>query len=99
MGTNLNYCIRCAFAHNHPSGSTEPSANDKDLTRDLVFAAEIMQLKVLDHLIIGDNKYYSFAGSGLIEKYEMEFISLKISAGKTIPSSNQKISSKVLPWQ
>ena len=35
-----------------------------------------MDIKVLDHLIIGDNKYFSFADSGLIEKYEKDFSSL-----------------------
>ena len=70
--------VSVIFAHNHPSGGTAPSESDKELTRDLVFAAAIMQLKVLDHLIIGDNKYYSFAGNGLIERYEMEFVNLKM---------------------
>ena len=93
-----NHAVSVIFAHNHPSGSTEPSTNDKDLTRDLVFAAAIMHLKVLDHLIIGDNKYYSFAGNGLIEKYEMEFLSLKMKGGKSIPGVNPKVSAKGLPW-
>jgi DNA repair protein RadC len=66
------------FAHNHPSGNPEPSQNDKQLTRDLVYAAAIMQIKVLDHIIIGDNRYFSFAGEGLIEQYEMDFLDLKI---------------------
>ena len=66
------------FTHNHPSGNPEPSQNDKQVTRDLVYAAAIMQIKVLDHLIIGDNRYFSFAGEGLIEQYEMDFLELKI---------------------
>ena len=40
------------------------------MTRDLVYAAGVMQIKVLDHIIIGDNTYFSFAGEGLIEEYE-----------------------------
>jgi DNA repair protein RadC len=67
------------FAHNHPSGNPAPSESDRLLTRDLVYAACIMKLKVLDHLIIGDNRFTSLAGQGLIEKYEMEFSNLKIS--------------------
>jgi DNA repair protein RadC len=61
------------FAHNHPSGDPEPSGCDKELTQDLVFAANIMQLKVLDHIIIGDNRYFSFADHGLIEDYNYLF--------------------------
>jgi DNA repair protein RadC len=41
-------------------------------------AAGIMGLKVLDHIVIGDNKYYSFTGEGLTERYEAEFRGLKI---------------------
>jgi len=62
------------FVHNHPSGAVEPSSSDKSLTRELVYAGRIMRLKVLDHIIIGDNKYYSFAGEGLIEEYETDFL-------------------------
>ena len=54
------------FAHNHPTGVCEPSKSDKDITRDLVFAAGTVQIKILDHLIIGNNRYFSFAGEGLI---------------------------------
>ena len=64
--------------HNHPSGNPEPSQNDKEVTRDLVYAGNIMQIKVLDHIIIGDNRYFGFAGNGLIEQYEMDFLKLKV---------------------
>jgi DNA repair protein RadC len=64
------------FAHNHPSGDSEPSDNDKQITKDLVFASSIMQIKVLDHIIIGDNKYFSFADTGLIEEYSLNFLDL-----------------------
>jgi len=62
------------FVHNHPSGDPEPSGCDKEITRELVFAARLMQLKVLDHIIIGNNCYYSFADQGLIEEYEFQFL-------------------------
>jgi len=65
------------FAHNHPSGNPEPSDNDKQITRDLVFAANTIQMKVLDHIIVGDNCYFSFADEGLIEKFEQHFLELK----------------------
>jgi len=66
------------FAHNHPSGSPEPSRSDKEVTRDLVYAGSIMRIKVLDHIIIGGNKYFSFASEGLIEEYEDNFLDLKL---------------------
>ena len=68
------------FAHNHPSGNPEPSDNDKQITRDLVFAGNVMQIKVLDHIIIGDNSYFSFADKGLIEEYDQAFLSLRKGA-------------------
>ena len=60
------------FVHNHPSGDPDPSLCDKEITRDLVFAAKVMQLKILDHIIIGNNCYFSFADQGLIEEYEFQ---------------------------
>jgi len=64
------------FVHNHPSGNPEPSKSDKGLTRELVYAGRIMRLRVLDHIIIGNNRYYSFAGEGLIEEYETDFLNM-----------------------
>ena len=73
-----NDAVSLVFAHNHPSGNPEPSQNDKQITRDLVYAAAILQVKVLDHVIIGDNRYFSFAFEGLIEQYELDFLGLKV---------------------
>jgi DNA repair protein RadC len=64
------------FVHNHPSGDPEPSACDREITKELVFAARIMQLKVLDHIVIGNNRYFSFADHGLIEEYDLLFLGL-----------------------
>ena len=50
--------------HNHPSGDVNPSKEDKDFTIDLTKAGEILKIRVLDHIIIGNNKYYSFADRG-----------------------------------
>ena len=61
------------FAHNHPSGDPEPSLSDKEITRDLVFAARVVQIKVLDHIIIGNDRYFSFADQGLIDEYDLDF--------------------------
>ena len=63
------------FVHNHPSGDPFPSEKDREVTSELIGAANVMKIKVLDHIIIGDNRYYSFADEGLIEKYNLEFLS------------------------
>jgi len=73
-----HYAASLIFVHNHPSGNPEPSQSDKEVTRDLVYAGRIMQIKVLDHIIIGENRYFSFAGEGLVEEYELDFINLKL---------------------
>ena len=69
---------RLIFAHNHPAGDPTPSRSDKQLTRDLVFIGMVMQIRVLDHLIIGVNTHFSFADAGLIKKYEDSFLNLRI---------------------
>jgi DNA repair protein RadC len=61
------------FAHNHPSGDPEPSLCDREVTRDLVFAARVVQIKVLDHIVVGANRYFSFADQGLIDDYDLMF--------------------------
>ncbi len=66
------------FVHNHPSGNPAPSTSDRELTRQLVYVGKIMQMKVVDHIIIGNDRYYSFADEGLIEEYEMDFLNLKL---------------------
>ena len=50
--------------HNHPSGVAEPSREDEVFTQRLNEAGKIMQIKVLDHLIIGNDQYFSFADRG-----------------------------------
>ena len=52
------------FLHNHPSGDPFPSDEDRTLTKRLVEAGNILGIRVLDHLIIGDGKYVSFADQG-----------------------------------
>jgi len=54
------------LAHNHPSGTLKPSDADKQLTKKLKIAAESLDIKVLDHLIITENAYFSFADESLL---------------------------------
>jgi DNA repair protein RadC len=59
------------FAHNHPSGDPDPSLCDRELTRSLVLACGLMQIKVLDHVVLGSgSRSYSFADQGLISEYD-----------------------------
>ena len=55
------------FVHNHPSGNSRPSPQDRTLTRRLCEAGRLMGIRVLDHLIIGKEEYFSFAEQGLID--------------------------------
>lgn len=59
-------------AHNHPSGAVEASESDRLLTADLIAASLPLGIKVLDHIIVGDEKTYSFADSGLLDELELE---------------------------
>lgn len=54
------------FAHNHPSGINEPSPADQQITHKLKEALSLIDVRVLDHFIIGDGEPYSFAEHGLI---------------------------------
>lgn len=54
------------YVHNHPAGNPEPSEEDKKFTRQLIKAGEILSIKALDHIIIGNDGYFSFLDAGLI---------------------------------
>ena len=54
------------LAHNHPSGNPMPSRQDDDLTMRLQKACQTMSLRLLDHIIIGDDSYYSYADEGRV---------------------------------
>ena len=53
--------------HNHPSGESAPSIEDRQITAQLIKAGEIMGIPVLDHIIIGENNYFSFGEKGLLK--------------------------------
>lgn len=52
--------------HNHPSANISPSAEDKKFTQELASAGRLMEIKILDHIIIGDGTFYSFAEEGML---------------------------------
>ena len=72
------------FVHNHPSGDPAPSSEDVALTRQLVFACGVVGITVHEHLIIGDNRYFSFADQGMIRRLQEE-LSQGGPAGSGVP--------------
>jgi DNA repair protein RadC len=70
---NRHRAVALIVAHNHPSGNPRPSSTDKSLTEELVTMGRLLKIGVLDHVIIGDGRYYSFADEGLIERYGAAF--------------------------
>jgi len=54
------------LAHNHPSGTTEPSQADRDITHELTRALSLIEVRVLDHIIVGGNETTSMAERGLL---------------------------------
>lgn len=61
---NAQAIILC---HNHPSGECNPSEQDKIITRNIYKAGEALEISVLDHIIISEHTYYSFADEGLLK--------------------------------
>lgn len=61
----INAC-NIILCHNHPSGNVKPSAADEQLTRKIKEAGKYLDLPVIDHLIITNESYYSFADEGLL---------------------------------
>jgi len=58
--------------HNHPSGIVTASEADKTITKKLMFGLLHLDIQLLDHIIVGEDKYYSFYEEGLIERYKSE---------------------------
>jgi DNA repair protein RadC len=54
------------ISHNHPSGNLQPSESDTSITKKIKEAGKVMEIPVLDHIIVTDNGYFSFADEGLI---------------------------------
>ena len=61
-----NFATSIICVHNHPSGEPNPSHQDKEFTKELIKAGQTLQVKVLDHIIIGDDNYYSFVDEGMV---------------------------------
>ncbi|MBQ3600271.1 MAG: DNA repair protein RadC [Lachnospiraceae bacterium] len=58
--------VNIVLLHNHPSGNVTPSNADISITKRVVQTGDLVGIKVVDHIIIGDNRYFSFRESGMI---------------------------------
>ena len=65
-GALLNNAHSVMVAHNHPSQDLRPSKADRQTTRQLLFVACMLQVNLVDHLIVGDDRYFSFKKAGLL---------------------------------
>ena len=61
-----NNAASVMLCHNHPSGNIFPSNADNQITNNLVKAGQLLEIKILDHIIIGNDNYFSFADEGLL---------------------------------
>ena len=64
QGALLTNATAMVLSHNHPSGNTKPSRQDIELTERIKVAAKTLDIKVLDHIIVTTENYYSFADEG-----------------------------------
>jgi len=69
------------FIHNHPSGDPAPSREDRDCTQRLVHAGQILGIRVLDHIVLGYDDYYSFADAGLVNLDRIQESEVSIGPG------------------
>ena len=61
-----NNATSIMLCHNHPSGNVIPSNADKQITNNLKKAGQFLEIKILDHIIIGNDNYFSFADEGIL---------------------------------
>ena len=68
-----NNAASLIIVHNHPSGDPAPSTHDLLLTKNIVWASRLVGIKILDHIVIGNNTYYSFMDENYMKKFEDEY--------------------------
>jgi len=63
----LHLCAAAVvFVHNHPSGDSAPSPEDQEITRRLKETGEVLGIRVLDHVVLGNDRFFSFSDRGLL---------------------------------
>jgi len=69
----INNASSIICVHNHPSGDSDPSISDREITKQISFGSQVIGIQLLDHVVLGDyGRYFSFADDGLIDDYERE---------------------------
>jgi len=58
----INNCARIVLVHNHPSGDPSPSSQDISSTREMISAGDIIGIKIIDHIIMGEKSEHNYAG-------------------------------------
>ena len=61
-----SHAVMIVLLHNHPSGQPQPSPEDEQITRRVAECGKLLQIELADHIIVGDNQYYSFREKGQI---------------------------------
>ena len=61
-----HFATAIVIAHNHPSGNLKPSQEDRNITKQIGDAGKILSIQLLDHIIVAQNSYFSFADEGLL---------------------------------
>lgn len=88
--------VKIILVHNHPSGNLQPSARDIAFTDEMNAIADFLKIRLLDHLIISENEYYSFLESGLFEKIKEESTyDLSFTKAKELLKTIKELESKV----
>ncbi len=84
--------VNLIFVHNHPSGELKPSKEDKDVTDRLIQVGKFVDIPVLDHMIISNESYYSFADSGVLSKLEMslKYVPLFVQKEKALNEQREE---------
>lgn len=82
--------VNLIFVHNHPSGELKPSKADKDVTDRLIQVGKFVDIPVLDHMIISNKDFYSFADSGVLSELEMSLKYLPLFVQKEKALNEQR---------
>ena len=91
QGALLQNATSIMLFHNHPSGTANPTQKDISATKYLVIAAKLIGIDVLDHVILTDKDYYSFAQNGILEISDVDYLnSLKEMSYCELDTLNEK---------
>ena len=75
QGALLQNASKILLFHNHPSGDTRPSGSDLATTQKFILAAKLAGMEILDHIIISEDSYYSFAEHGHMDIADTDYLS------------------------